>query len=494
MPASLREYVAALKEIGELVEVEREVDWNLEMGAIARRCYETGAPAPLFTNIKDSDRKFRAVGAPMGVSRVQPLVRIALTLGLAADSSARDIIEALVAARDRSVPPVTLDTGPCKQNVLLGDDVRLDALPVPLLHDGDGGRYLNTLGMIIAQTPDGQWVSWSIARIMLLDSKRGTGAVVPFQHIGRVHEAWRKIGKDMPFALALGVEPLSLFSAASPLPERINEVDWVGGFTGEPVELVRCETVDLKVPASAEIVIEGHVSIRELALEGPFGEYGGYVHPEHPIPQPVYNVTAITHRDDAIFPFTCAGEPAEEDHTLWGVATAAEIVHQLRDKGFPIGTGWSPFASANGWLVVTVTDDWRTFEPDEQALCRRIGEVVYATKAGHPIKTVIVTEDDVDPSDLNELVWALDSRNDRGDRGQLRVERNFGWPMSPYIHPERSNYPRGWEATSLVWNCLPPAGTPPPRRTRFALNYPEALQQKVIANWESDGFASHRSR
>lgn len=490
-PASMRDYLSSLHAIGEVVQVDREVDWDLEMGAIARRCYETGAPAPLFTNVKGTERAFRAIGAPVGVSRrsSNPLVRSALALGLPESASARDIIESLVAARGRApIEPVIVPSGPCKENVRVGPEVDLTALPAPLLHDGDGGRYLNTLGIIIARTPDRAWTSWSVARIMLLDEKRACGAVVPFQHIGRVHNAWRKLGKDMPFAVALGVEPMSLYAAASPLPERIDEVDYVGALAGGPVELVRCESVDLEVPASSEIVLEGHLSIRELASEGPFGEYGGYVHPEHPVPQPVYNVEAMTYRSDAIYPFTCAGEPAEEDHTVWGVATAAEAVYLLRNEGLPIATGWSPFASANGWLVVTVTDDWRDVEPDERELCRRIAETVFATKVGHPIKTIVVSEDDVDPADLHELVWMIDSRNDRGDRGQIRIKNKFGWPMSPYIHPDRGNYPKGWEATSVVWNCLPPRGTRPPRRTSFARNYPEAVRHKVLANWESDGF------
>lgn len=490
-PVSMREYLSALREAGELVSVDREVDWNLEMGAIARRCYETGSPAPLFTHIKGVAPGLRAVGAAVGVSSRMgnPLVRIALSLGLAADSSAREIIDAIVAARGRPpIGPVVVPTGPCKENIRTGDDVNLCDLPVPLLHYGDGGRYLNTLGIIVARTPDKAWTSWSVARIMLLDERRGCGAVAPFQHIGRVHNAWRKIGQDMPFAVALGVEPLSLHAAAAPLPERLDEVDYVGGFAGDPVRVVRCESVDLEVPASSEIVLEGTVSIRELALEGPFGEYGGYVHPEHPVPQPVYNVTAMTYRNNAIFPFTCAGEPAEEDHTVWGVATAAEAVYLLRGEGLPVTTAWSPFASANGWLVVTVPESWREVERDGRELCRRIGEVVYSTKLGHPIKTVIVLEDDIDPSKLTELVWAIDSRNDRGDRGQIRIKNKFGWPMSPYIHPDRGNYPKGWMSTSVVWNCLLPPDTSAPRRTCFQRNYPDAVRQRVMANWLNDGF------
>ena len=489
--SSLREYVEALREIGELVEVEREVDWNLEMGAIARRCYETGAPAPLFDAVKDAPG-FRAMSALVGASARpgQRLARIAVTLGLDARASARDIIAALVRARDRElIPPVRVETGPCKENILLGDDVNLLSLPLPLLHHGDGGRYLNTLGAIVVRSPDGSRTNWSVARIMLLDERRATGVIVPFQHIGEIHGQWRKAGRDMPFALALGVEPTALFAAGMPLPREVDEGDFVGAYYGEPVEVVKCETNELEVPATAEIVIEGRVSITELGLEGPMGDYGGYMYPEPPAPMPVYYVDAMTFRDDPIFPFTCAGEPPEEDHTITGVGMTAEAVYGLRRAGLPVTTAWSPFESADGWLVITVSDDWREIEPDAKTLCRRIGEAVLATRGpGHPVKTMIVLEDDVDPSNLAEVVWAWDGRNDRSPENQVFIDGLLNWPMTPYIYPATGDYPHGWATTRVIHNCLPPAGVTRPARTGFKHNYPEPLRRQVLENWESDGF------
>src|SRR3954451_3520776 len=146
---SMRVLLDVLEEAGEIVAGEREVDWDLEMGAIARRCYETGAPAPLFTNVRDARHGFRAIGAPVGVSRKpgRELARIALALGLPAGASARDIVEALDAARaGELVAPAVIASAPCRQNVWRGDELALTSLPIPLLHAGDGGRYLNTLG------------------------------------------------------------------------------------------------------------------------------------------------------------------------------------------------------------------------------------------------------------------------------------------------------------------------------------------------------------
>ncbi len=483
---SMRAFVAALEDAGELVTVDRPVDWDLEMGAITRRCYETGAPAPLFTDVRDARPGFRALGAPLGVSRARgrELGRIALALGLPIDAGAHDILEALVAARRRNaIPPTVVDAAPCQQHVWRGDEVDLTKLPVPLLHAGDGGRYLNTLGMVVTRTPDRRWTSWAVARIMLLDERRAGYAIMPFQHTGRVFKEWRERGEDMPVALAFGVPPIALFAASMPLPERMDEVGYAGAFAGAPIDVVRCQSLDLEVPAESEIVLEGHVSLEEAGLEGPYGDYMGFVTPSGPSPGAVYKIDAVTARDDAIYPFSCSGEPADETHTVWGVGSAAEAVHQLREHGLPIARGWMPFHAANGWLAVTVRDDWRKAEPDAEELCRRIGDVVYGQKLSITINTIIVLEDDVDPSDLRELVWAIDGRRN----GTLTFGTKLGFAFSPYTR-DFGRFPKGWEATGEVWNLLPPEGVTRPTRTRFADNYPAAIQERVLAHWRDDGF------
>jgi 4-hydroxy-3-polyprenylbenzoate decarboxylase len=334
---SLREYVDALRAIGEVVDVNARVDLNPEIGAICRRCYETGAPAPLFTNIPGTLPGSRVLGAPAGVS-AQPglyLARIALSLGLDPGASAKEIVERIAEARDRPpLPPRRAATGPCKENVILGDKIDLLQLPAPLLHDGDGGRFLNTFGVIVAQTPDKKWTNWSIARIMLVDERRMAGIVAPNQHIGMVRKMWSDLGKDMPFALALGAEPFVPFVGGMPLPAYADEADFAGAYFGEPIEVVACETADLEVPATSEIVVEGYLSQTETAPEGPMGEYAGYLWMSGPSPKPVYHATALTYRNEPILPISVAGEPPEDNHTAWGIPNAAEILWTLQRRGF----------------------------------------------------------------------------------------------------------------------------------------------------------------
>jgi len=135
-------------------------------------------------------------------------------------------------ARQRPlVPPRVVPTGPCKENIHVGAVIDLMALPAPLLHDGDGGRYLNTFGVICCEIPDKAWRSWSIARIVVIDGKRMAGIIAPNQHVGMVRTAWTDIGQDMPFALALGAQPVIPFVGGMPLPEFVSKVDYAGATT-----------------------------------------------------------------------------------------------------------------------------------------------------------------------------------------------------------------------------------------------------------------------
>jgi 4-hydroxy-3-polyprenylbenzoate decarboxylase len=220
--ASFREFVEALKKLGEVQEIDREVDWDLEMGAIITRTTQHKLPAPLFNKVKDSEEGLRALGAPGATSR-QPglyLSRLAIMAGMDPHSSGKEIVAEYVAAKDRPVQPpiiVPKEKAPCKERILLGDDIDLTKFPVPLVHDGDGGRYIQTAGINIVKSPDGKWTNWSVNRAMLVDKNHITGLVIPEQHIGMIHGMWKQQGKPTPWALALGVPPAALIAGGAPM-------------------------------------------------------------------------------------------------------------------------------------------------------------------------------------------------------------------------------------------------------------------------------------
>jgi UbiD family decarboxylase len=445
----------------------------------------------LFENIAGIEKGFRVLGAPAGVSR-QPglyLARVALSLGLKPEASGKEIVEALVAARQiPGIAPKRVQASPCKQNIWVGADVDLLRFPTPLVHAGDGGRYFGTWATVVAQTPDKRWTNWGIARVMLLDRNRLTGIVHPLQHLGMIFGMWKQIGKPMPFAIFQGGPPFAPFVSGMPLPAHVSEVDYMGGYFSKPVEVVGCETVDLEVPATAEIVVEGHLSITETAEEGPMGEYAGYLWAGPGTQRPVYNVTAVTYRNDPILPVVAAGEPIEEDHTAQGLPSAAELLAEFRESGIPATLAWVPFESAQHWLVVTLPRAWRqqTGSTAEE-LCRRIGTHVFEkSKYGAVIPKVLVMNDDIDATNTAEVVWAFATRCHPGS-GEIHFNKESTSPLVAFL---KSSEKTAGSTCKVVYNCLPPEdwGDRLPVRTAFSHNYPKELQNKVIADWTSYGF------
>jgi UbiD family decarboxylase len=489
---SMREFIAELDKIGEIQTIETEVDWNLELGAIARRSYELRAPAPLFKSITGIERGFRVLAAPGGLSAQPGLTysRVAIALGLAPDTKGADIVAALAKARSRDpIPPHVAEYGPCKEVVETGEDVDLLKFPTPLIHDGDGGRYIQTYGMNIARTPDGSWTNWSINRMMLLDHNRLACLIPPPQHLGVIKAQWEKMGKPMPVAVALGVEPGLPYVGGMPLPEGVDESHFLGGYFGEPLEMVPTETVDLVVPATAEIVIEGHVSHTETADEGPMGEYPGYLERAGALPRPVLHVSAVTYRRNAILPVAVAGAPVEEDHTGWGMPHAAEMTHILKQAGFPVASCWGVLESANHWWVVAIEADWyeRT-GLSSRDLARKIGDAVFgAGKLAFGIPKLLLIENDIDVADPHQVIWAFASRV-HPEHGEVHFKNEPQNILPIYLdaHEQLS-----YHATKVVYNCLIADRFPVDARpvaSDFAHAWSADLQQRVIDNWHTYGY------
>jgi 4-hydroxy-3-polyprenylbenzoate decarboxylase len=486
---SLRDYIDRLKACGEIQEIDLEVDWDLEMGAIIRRSYELRAPAPLFYRIKGIEPGFRVLGAPAGLSgqKGKSLIRLAVSLGLPESATARDLVEALVNGHDRTpIPPRRVATGPCKEHKWLGAEIDLTRLPAPMIHEGDGGRYLNTWGTVVVRTPDGRWTNWSITRIMLAGKNTLAGAVIPTQHLGIIHREWKALDRPMPFALAVGTPPVVPFVSGMPLDENVNEADFIGGYMGQPLEVVDCETVDLQVPATSEIVIEGTVAPRDMVPEGPMGEYSGYLSPGGGMPSPEFQVTALTYRTDPILPVVAAGEPVEENHTCWGLAVSAQLLWELRRQGFPATMCWSPFESAAHWLVVSV-DGAAAISRGRGQMGKDLAEVLFRTRAGSLIPKVILVDDAVDATDLDEVTWAFATRC-HPVKDHVLVPDQRVLPLVAFLTPGERKAARG---TKVIYNCLPADDGPPDqasRRSSFRFLWPREIQQRVVQNWRRYGY------
>ncbi|HLB12651.1 MAG TPA: UbiD family decarboxylase, partial [Dehalococcoidia bacterium] len=325
--SSIRQFIDALESTGDLVRVHQEVDWDLELGAIMRRSFETGGPAALFQRVKDYP-DFQVLGGPLGTYR-----RLAVALGLDPSSSYSTILQEYEERLDNRIMPTVVRGGVCKENVLLGDDADIYRLPVPMLHDGDGGRYF-TCHFVAAKDPDSNWTNWGLYRLMIHNHRHMGGLVLPFGDMGSIfYNKYVPKNRPMPVAIVIGADPLSYATSMIPLPSGISEVEYAGALRQEPVELVKCETNDILVPANAEIVIEAELLPNVTVLEGPFGEYTGYRTAPR-MPRSVYRLKAITHRDDPIFTTTCNGLPTD-DHLVLALGMAAEIKKLLRQHKVP---------------------------------------------------------------------------------------------------------------------------------------------------------------
>ena len=487
-----RQYIDVLKSLGEI----QEIDWNLEMGAITRRSYELRTAAPLFNKIKGYPAGFRALGAPIGLSAnaKYPYARIAVSVGLEPEADILEIIETMSTWEKMSQrqPFNVVPDGKCKQNKMLGDEVDLLSFPSPLIHVGDGGRYFGTIGILITQTPDQKWTNWSVNRCMVQGKNKLNlnipGGILSSKHAGMIQAEWHKIGKPIPVAFVQGVEPLAVMISGMPLPDNVSEGELLGAYVGEPLDMVRCETIDLEVPADAEIVIEGFVGNGDCAMEGLMGEYSGFLVPGSSQEKPLMTITGITYRDNPILPVCAAGEPAEENHTCWAVAIAASILGELWKQDFPVKTCFIPFESAVQWLVVLIDSSWTlpADDIDGTEFCTSLGRAIFSTRGGINTPKAIIVRDDIDPTNLAELVWAFATRC-HSDIGEIHLPDLRHNSLEACLHTDETKTPL---APKTVYNCLFSGRSPGAHATRssFKYNYPKELQDKILSNWKSYGY------
>ncbi|GAB2458355.1 UbiD family decarboxylase HudA [Comamonas humi] len=432
----------------------------------------------------------RVLGAPAGMcsEKGQEYARLALHLGLPPDSRPKAIVAAIRAAmKAEAIAPLRQATGPVKENIWRGEEVDLTRFPVPLLHAQDGGRYFGTYGFHVVQSPDKTWDSWGIGRLMLLDRNRLTGPAIPTQHIGMIREMWSREGKATPWAMALGAPPAAVAVAGMPLPTGVSEPGYVGALLGQGVPLVQTETNGLWVPANAEIVLEGEISLEETAMEGPMGEYHGYQHHQGGM-QPVFHVEAITFRDDPILPICVAGTPPEENHTIWGTMVSAQLLDVVQAAGLPVDMVWCSYEAATCWAVVSVdVQGLAALGTNAAEFAHRVAKVVFSSHPGYLIPKLILVGNDIDIADINQVVWALATRSHPAhDHFSFPTVREF--PMVPYLNDEDKAAGAGGKA---VINCLYPEqfrGESRAGIASFEHSYPEAVKRKVLARWCEYGF------
>lgn len=410
-----REYLARLEQTGQLARVRAEVDLQYEIGAICRRVLDADGPALLF-------ERPGGYSVPLVTNILGTRERYAMALETTVDCLDREWVRRTA----HPISPLVVNTGPCKENILLGDDVDLFKLPIPVWNELDGGAYI-TFPCYISKDPETGERNCGMYRTMVHDRNTVGLLAAPFRHLAL--QRAKAPDKPFPVAIALGLDPVIHIATVAPFPQGVDEMAMAGALREAPVELVPCETIPLDVPATAEVVLEGEITPGVLLDEGPFGEVSGYYGLR--VPRPLIKIKAMTFRNNLIHEALYEGRPPNGDsHVMQAVPMEAELLRLvplpgLRRVFFPDGGA--------GALSAVVSIDKR-FEGHGKMMAMAI----LGTWAGRTIKILTIVDDDIDPSDHRQVEWAIATRV-QPDRDVDIIKEAHGMVLDPSMRLEDRN-------------------------------------------------------
>lgn len=382
----LRDWINHLEKDGELIRMKDQVQIEPDAGAIGRAVCDLEGPAVLAENVAGFE-------TPMTIGLQASWRRSAMAVDLPKTSGHKEQLKAWNEFfKRKQLKAKMVNDAPCKENILRGDQVNLFQFPIPRINIHDGSFYISK-PMVITKDPDSGWVNVGMYRMMVLNRNRtGLMVLTAAAHAALHFKKYADRGQDMPMAVALGMEPVLPMVAGSWQPAGLCEFDFAGAIRGEPEELVLAETVDLPVPARAEIVLEGVLKCNEKVLEGPFGEspgsYSGY------FMLPVFEIRAMTHRNKPIYDCLFMGRPLAENHYMTVHSKlAGELNTTYANNPEITGLAYHPYT-----LLLVIQGKWgHTGHPREVMLANRY-------------KVVVAVDEDIDPWNANEVLWAISTR------------------------------------------------------------------------------------
>jgi UbiD family decarboxylase len=418
----LREFLKIAAEMGEL-EVIRGADPELELGALYELSLKHDYPPTLlFESIKGYDPTFRVV-TNVRASRI-----MVGTLDL----------EAVQALRSRNrrerihIEPRFVETGPVFDNVQMDGDVNVLRFPAPRWHEGDGGRYIGTDCIIITKDPDSDWVNVGTYRVQVHDDKTLGIFIEPGKHGDIIRRKYWQRGQHCPMVLCVGQAPILGAVGRMNTPPHISDFAIAGGRLGAPVELVRGKVTGLPIPATAELVFEGHMPPpeEESRPEGPFGEWPGYYASETR-PEPVLRVKAIYHRDQ---PIVLGNPPAKPTYPgrQTNLASAAAMWDALEAAGVPEVRGvWKVFGGGNRFINVVAIKQLFAGH------AKMAGLVATGCAPGAYMNRItIVVDEDIDITSTAEVMWALATRWDPKTQTDV-IEGGWTGHIDPLLTAEK---------------------------------------------------------
>jgi 2,5-furandicarboxylate decarboxylase 1 len=416
----LRDFIGFLESKGELIRTKKPVDVKYEISAYIRKTSDVQGPALLFENLKDF-----AMPVLGGVFATRKRAILAL------ETSNEEYVNKFQSALDHLLAPKLVANAPCKEVIIKGKDVDLNKLPVPIFSEKDPAPFI-TLGLCISRDPKSGGQNTSIYRLQLKGRNR---LGIMAQHLVRQLMEAESIGKGLPIAIAIGTDPVLPLATQWMAPYGTDELALAGSLRGAPVEVAKAETVDLEVPATAEIIIEGMVLPNVREEEGPFGEVSGYYTPS--TPKPVIEVTAITHRKNPIYQAALTGMPTTENHILKQLPLEATYYWQLK-KEFPGVTAVHfPAAGTVGMTCIIA------MKKASECEARNLIAAMIGTRRN---KITVVVDDDVDITDMEKVWWAITTRT-QADEDVIVFPRVVATAMDPSVRKLRVGSSLGIDAT-----------------------------------------------
>jgi UbiD family decarboxylase len=424
----LREFLGFLEEKGHLLKTKKPVDVKFEISSYIRKTSDEQGPALLFENVKNSSMPVLG-----GVFATRERAFLAL------ETTADQYVHKFQNALDHLLAPKRVTRAPCQEVVHTGRDVDLGQLPIPIFSERDPAPFI-TLGLCISRDPKSGGKNTSIYRLQVKGRNR---LGIMAQHLVRQLLEAESIGKPLQVVIAIGTDPVIPLATQWMAPYGTDELELAGALRGEPVEVVKAETVDLDVPASAEIVIEGTILPNVREQEGPFGEVSGYYTPANA--KPIIEVSAITHRKDPIYQAALTGMPTTENHILKQLPLEATFYWNLK-KEFP-GVKAVHFPAAGTVGMISVIAMKQAYECEAR-------NVIATMLGSRRNKITIVVDDDIDIFDMEKVLWAIATRT-QADEDVVIFPRLVATAMDPSVRKLRVGSGLGIDATKPFGQQFP---------------------------------------
>lgn len=469
----LRNFISDLEKVNEIKKIDK-ADWNLEIGVLTELGDERNLPALLFDNIQ---------GYPAGYRVVTNLVatpkRLAMAFGLPAGISNVEMVRQLKEKFKslKSISPVTVKSGPLLENIQRDDEVNLLKFPVPFYHENDGGRYMGTADMVIMRDPAGNWVNMGTYRIQLHD-KNTLGLYISPGHHGRlIRENYWAQGKACPVAVVFGAHPLVWVPSTLAMPWGVEEMGLVGGLLGKPLEVITGEYTGLPIPSYGEIAIEGECpppSV-ESRKEGPFGEWPGY-YGSGARTEPVIRVKRVMHRNNPILTGSPPLKPPASGSASF-IARAANLWSEIEKLGIPGIKGVYQLRAGGSRYLTTVS-----IEQKYAGHARQVGMAVMSTPEGaYHGRFVIVVDEDIDPSNQDDVFWAVSTRCDPALDIEI-IRDCWSTPLDPIMSPDKKAKGDFTNSRAIINACRPYHW-----RKEFPLvnRASNELRNKTLSKWKN---------